>query len=78
MSGAMQIGSAEIYAALQDIPELLDVMAVEQELPDTPAGGRIVLLVVLEPAAALTSDLVLRLRQQIACRIAPAYVPVSL
>jgi acetoacetyl-CoA synthetase len=50
-------------------------MAVEQELPDTLAGGRIVLLVVLKPAAALTSDLVLRLRRQIARRIAPAYVP---
>jgi acetoacetyl-CoA synthetase len=71
----IRIGTAEIYAALQDVPELLDVMAVEQELPDAPAGGRIVLLVVLRPGITLTSELVLRLRRQIAARTAAAYVP---
>jgi len=34
----IRIGTAEIYASLQDIPELVDVMAIEQELPDTPAA----------------------------------------
>jgi acetoacetyl-CoA synthetase len=71
----IRIGTAEIYASLQDIPELLDVMAIEQELPDTPAGGRIVLLVVLPEGMELTNELVLRLRRQIAQRTAAVYVP---
>ncbi|MBV8577340.1 MAG: acetoacetate--CoA ligase, partial [Acetobacteraceae bacterium] len=71
----IRIGTAEIYAALQDMPELADAMAVEQEMPDNPAGGRIVLLVVLKPGITLTSDLAIRLRQQIARRTAAVFVP---
>jgi acetoacetyl-CoA synthetase len=71
----VRIGTSEIYTALQDVPELADVLAVEQELPDTPAGGRIVLLVVLRPNVKLTADLVLRLRRQIARRRGAVFVP---
>src|SRR4051812_25966316 len=71
----IRIGTAEIYNALQDVPELADVMAVEQEMPDNPAGGRIVLLVVLKPGVTLTSELSIRLRRQIARRTAAVFVP---
>jgi len=71
----IRVGTSEIYTALQDVAELLDVMAVEQELPDNAAGSRIVLLVVLQPGVALTADLALRLRRQIVRHTAAVYVP---
>ncbi|CAH2599855.1 Acetoacetate--CoA ligase [Rhodovastum atsumiense] len=71
----LRLGTAEIYSALQDIPELLETMVVEQEMPDTTVGSRIVLLAVLRPEASLTSDLSLRIRRHIAQRIAAAFVP---
>jgi len=71
----IRIGTAEIYAALQDVPELAEVMAVEQVRPDDPAGGRIVLVVVLKSGITMTDELALRLRRQIGRRTAAAYVP---
>lgn len=71
----VRIGTADVYAALQDVPELVDAMAVEQAMPDTAAGSRMILLVVLRPGIRLNSDLILRLRRQITRRIGANYVP---
>jgi acetoacetyl-CoA synthetase len=71
----IRIGTSEIYAALQDTPELVQAMAVEQSLPGDVASGRIVLLVVLAPGVTLSTDLILRLRRQIAGQTSAAHVP---
>ena len=71
----IRLGTAEIYAALQDVPELVEAMAVEQALPDTPAGSRMVLFVVLSPGVALTSALILRLRREIKRHASADHVP---
>jgi len=43
-------GPAEIYRILQDIPEVLEALAVEQHAENAPCGTRLVLLVVLRAA----------------------------
>ncbi len=71
----IRIGPAEIYAILQDFPEIKNALAVEQEDPRSPGGSRLVLLVVLAPRAVLDRPLTLRIKKALAQRASMNHVP---
>lgn len=71
----IRIGPAEIYAALQTLPEISEAMAVEQRAPSEPGGTRLVLLLVLQTGHVLHPDLALRVRKVIGRDCSPAHVP---
>ena len=71
----IRVGPAEIYAALQDLDEIVEAMAVEQQAPDEPGGTRLVLLVVLRRDTKLDGELAKRIRAHLARRGSAALVP---
>lgn len=71
----LRIGPAEIYHVLQDFPELVEGMALEQEAPREPGGSRLVLLVVLRRAGSLDRALTLRIKRELSRRASAAHVP---
>jgi len=71
----IRVGSAEIYSALQDIDEVIEALAVEQQAADEPGGARLILLVVLRKGTELSSALTGRVRSQLARRGSAALVP---
>jgi acetoacetyl-CoA synthetase len=68
----VRIGPSEIYAALHEVPEVQEAMAVEQRRED---GARLVLLVVLHEGAALDTELTLRIRRTIGRQTTALHVP---
>ncbi|HEY6146019.1 MAG TPA: acetoacetate--CoA ligase [Solirubrobacterales bacterium] len=68
----VRIGPSEIYAALHEVPEVQEAMAVEQRREN---GARLVLLVVLREGAALDTELTLRIRRTIGRRTTALHVP---
>ena len=72
--GGVRIGTAEIYAQLEEMEEVLDAVAVGQKTPDG-ADERVVLFVVLKEGAALTDDLKDRIRKRIRAGASPRHVP---
>jgi len=71
----IRVGSAEIYSALQNIDEIIEALAVEQQAADEPGGTRLILLVVLRKGTELSSALTERVRSQLVRRGSPALVP---
>jgi len=71
----IRIGPAEIYAILQDFPEIRASLAVEQEDPRAPGGTRLVLLVVPSPGVAIDRPLMLRMKKALAQRASMNHVP---
>lgn len=71
----IRIGPAEIYAALEHVPEVVEGMAVEQAAPREPGGSRIALLVVLKPGVVLDRALTMRIKKEIKTRTSAAHVP---
>lgn len=70
--GGVRIGTAEIYAALAEHPAVADSLAFGQEWD---ADTRIVLLVVLDPAATLDDDTHASIRSAIRAACSPRHVP---
>lgn len=70
--GGVRIGTAEIYRQVQQIPEVLDSVAVGQEYQ---GDVRVILFVVLKPGAQLDAELAQRLKQQIRQNASPRHVP---
>ena len=68
----VRIGPSEIYAALREVPEVREAMAVEQCRED---GARLVLLVVLREGATLDTELTLQIRRTIGGRTTALHVP---
>jgi acetoacetyl-CoA synthetase len=68
----VRIGPAEIYAALGDVPEIAEAMAVEQQ---RDGASRLVLLAVLRDGEALDDELVMRIRRTIARHATALHVP---
>ncbi len=68
----VRIGPSEIYAALHEIPEVQEAMAVEQRRED---GVRLVLLVDLREGATLDAELTLRIRRTIGLQTTALHVP---
>ncbi|MFM8155143.1 MAG: acetoacetate--CoA ligase [Actinomycetes bacterium] len=71
-SGGVRIGTAEIYAAIEDFPEITDAIAFGQEWEE---DTRIVLIIALAPASSLDDDLRIRIRSALRTRCSPRHVP---
>jgi acetoacetyl-CoA synthetase len=74
----VRVGPAEIYAALEDLPEIVEAMAVEQSAEEEPGGTRLVLLVQLKPGATLDAALAARVRTVLLERGSAAMVPARI
>jgi acetoacetyl-CoA synthetase len=71
--GGIRIGTAEIYRALDSVPELLDALVVD--LPREGTDGWIALFVVLREGAGLDDELTARMARAIRERCSPRHVP---
>ena len=73
--GGVRIGTAEIYAQVEQIPEVIEALAIGQ---DWDGDVRVVLFVRLRGDAQLTDDLVARIRKQIREGASPRHVPAKI
>ncbi len=71
--GGIRIGTAEIYRALDTVPEVLDALVVD--LPREGTDGWIALFVVLRKGAELDEELTKRLARAVRERCSPRHVP---
>ena len=74
----VRIGPAEIYRILQQIPTIIEAMAVEQVDEAEAGGARLVLLVVLRGGVTLDSELIMRIRRLLAEQGNTTMVPASI
>jgi acetoacetyl-CoA synthetase len=73
--GGVRIGTAEIYAQVEQIPEVVEALAVAQ---DWEGDVRIVLFVRLRPGAELDEALKTRIKGQIRAGASPRHVPAKI
>ena len=73
--GGVRIGTAEIYAQVEQLPEVRESIAIGQ---DFAGDVRIVLFVVLKPGATLDDDLRARIRAKIRDGASPRHVPARI
>jgi len=74
--GGVRIGTAEIYRQVEQLPEVIESVAVGQELGADASGDvRIVLFVRLREGLALDDELRGRITKQIRENTSPLYVP---
>ena len=72
--GGVRIGTAEIYRAVEQLPEIVESLAVGQ---DWNYDVRVVLFVILKPGASLDEALTKRIKQQIRTSASPRHVPAK-
>jgi acetoacetyl-CoA synthetase len=73
--GGVRIGTAEIYAQVEAIPEVLEALAIGQ---DFEGDVRIILFVRLRPGIALDDALVTQIKAQIRSGASPRHVPAKI
>jgi acetoacetyl-CoA synthetase len=74
--GGVRIGTAEIYRQVDQMPEVLESVAVGQEIDGgSPGDVRIVLFVRLRPGVTLDEDLRERIAAQLRDNTTPLHVP---
>jgi acetoacetyl-CoA synthetase len=73
--GGVRIGTAEIYAAVETLPEVLESLAVAQ---DWRNDVRVVLFVRLQPGIVLDDSLTRRIRDTIRSRATARHVPAKI
>jgi acetoacetyl-CoA synthetase len=73
--GGVRIGTAEIYAQVEQVPEVLEALAVGQDVAD---DVRVVLFVRLRPGVVLDAGLDRRIRTQIRAGASPRHVPAKI
>jgi len=73
--GGVRIGTAEIYAQVEQIPEVVEALAIGQ---DFDGDVRVVLFVRLRPGAALDEALEKKIRTQIRVGASPRHVPARI
>jgi acetoacetyl-CoA synthetase len=75
--GGVRIGTAEIYRQVEQLEEVMESVAIGQDVPDGAGGAdeRIVLFVRLQPDVQLDAALEERLRQRIRDNASPHHVP---
>ena len=74
--GGVRIGTAEIYRQVERLPEIVESVAVGQEIGDDATGDvRIVLFVRLKEGVELDELLRERIRKQIRSNTSPLHVP---
>jgi acetoacetyl-CoA synthetase len=71
--GGVRMGSADIYDAVDALPEIAGSLVIGAELPD--GDYYMPLFVVLAPGAELSDDLTSRLRTAIRQQVSPRHVP---
>jgi len=72
----VRIGTAEIYRQVEQLPEVIESVAVGQEIGEGAHGDvRIVLFVRLREGVELSEDLVHRIKLQIRSNTTPLHVP---
>jgi acetoacetyl-CoA synthetase len=71
--GGIRMGTAEIYRAVTDVPEVLDSLVVDVPRPGTE--GWMPLFVVLREGAELDDDLVKEIKRRIREQCSPRHVP---
>ena len=74
--GGVRIGTAEIYRQVEQLPEIVESVAIGQEISDDATGDvRIVLFVRLKEGVELDDQLRYRIRRQIRENTSPLHVP---
>jgi acetoacetyl-CoA synthetase len=74
--GGVRIGTAEIYRQVEQLPEVLESVAVGQEIDGGSSGDvRIVLFVKLQPGLTLDETLCERITAQVRENTTPLHVP---
>ena len=73
--GGVRIGTAEIYAQVEQIPEVVEALAIGQ---DWDHDVRIVLFVRLQAGVALDDVLMRRIKSQIRSGASPRHVPAKI
>jgi len=73
--GGVRIGTAEIYAQVEQIPEVVEALAIGQ---DWDNDTRVVLFVRLREGAALDEALIARIRARIRAGASPRHVPARI
>ena len=73
--GGVRIGTAEIYAQVEQVPEVLEALAIGQ---DFDGDVRVILFVRLRPDAVLDEALEGRIRKQIRTGASPRHVPAKI
>jgi acetoacetyl-CoA synthetase len=69
----IRMGSADIYQAVESLPEVAEALVIGVEQPD--GGYWMPLFVVLAPGAGLTGELVGRIESVIRTEVSPRHVP---
>ena len=72
--GGVRIGTAEIYAQVEQIPEVIEALAIGQSWDN---DARVVLFVRLVEGVALDEDLIKRIKTQIRTGASPRHVPAK-
>jgi acetoacetyl-CoA synthetase len=70
--GGVRIGTAEIYAAVETLDEVIESLAIGQ---DWKNDVRVVLFVRLKPGVTLDADLIKKIRDTIRAHTTPRHVP---
>src|SRR5712691_1004903 len=73
--GGVRIGTAEIYAQVEQIPEIVEAIAIGQEWE---RDVRIVLFVRLKEGAVLDGALIERVKKQIRAGASPRHIPAKI
>ena len=73
--GGVRIGTAEIYAQVERIPEVLEALAIGQDWQD---DVRVVLFVRLASGVTLSDDLLARMKKAIREGASPRHVPAKI
>lgn len=73
--GGIRIGTAEIYAQVEQIPQVVEALAIGQ---DWDGDVRVVLFVRLKPGVALDDALVQAIRTKIRTGASPRHVPAKI
>jgi acetoacetyl-CoA synthetase len=72
--GGVRIGTAEIYAQVEQLEEVMESVAIGQ---DKDGDVRVVLFVVLRTGEELTDDLIKRIKTKIRTGASPRHVPAK-
>lgn len=73
--GGVRVGTAELYRQVEQIPEVIESVAVSQQYR---GDARIILFVKLKDGAALTPELLQRIRTQILSHTTAHHVPAKI
>jgi acetoacetyl-CoA synthetase len=73
--GGVRIGTAEIYRQVEQVPEVIEALAIGQ---DFQGDVRVVLFVRLAPGATLDDGLIKRIKDRIRTGASPRHVPAKI